>query len=253
MVSNAWYETYSCKVDARYKAFRLAVAGVEGVVESNNDPPPGANVPPPRVLLDEMFVSEAVNATMGFKNVGCFRKKLAETTERPGVPSSDEQPICQEAWGVQCEIYGAQLASDIAFDITPTVKLHWYEGVEPWGYENWKDRPGANSAQLSRATDTGDDRYVYRSSMSKSPDAVVPMSLTAPTYVQYTLEVVFYTADSNCRCSDFFCDFFAEFFGNVLENHFEASEAIDELCCLFNGACFFFCSAFLLEVFCGLR
>ena len=196
MVSNAWYETYSCKMDARYKAFRLAVAGVEGVVESNNDPPSGANVPPPRVLLDEMFVSEAVNATMGFKNVGCFRKKLAETTERPGVPSSDEQPICQEAWGVQCEIYGAQLASDIAFDITPTVKLHWYEGVEPWGYENWKDRPGANSAQLSRATDTGDDRYVYRSSMSKSPDAVVPMSLTAPTYVQYTLEVVFYTKEN---------------------------------------------------------
>jgi len=196
MVSNAWYETYSCKVDARYKAFRLAVAGVEGVVESNNDPPSGANVPPPRVLLDEMFVSEAVNATMGFKHVGCFRKKLAETTERQGVPSSDEQPICQEAWGVQCEIYGAQLASDIAFDITPTVKLHWYEGVEPWGYENWKDRPGANSAQLSRATDTGDDRYVYRSSMSKSPDAVVPMSLTAPTYVQYTLEVVFYTKEN---------------------------------------------------------
>ena len=61
------------------------------------------------------------------------------------------------------------------------------------------------------------------------------------------------SADSNCRCSDFFCDFCAEFFRDVLKDHFEASETIDELCSLFDGARFFFCSAFLLEVFCGLR
>ena len=199
MVSNAWYETYRAKMDPKYKSFRLAVAGVTNIVDASgggNELPAGAHYPPPRVLLDEIFVSEAVNAIMGFRNVGCFRKKLSETTERPDVPSPDEQPICQESWGVQCEIYGAQLASDIAFDITPKVKLHWYEGVDPWGYDNWKDRPGAHSALLSRATGTDEDRFVYRSSMRQSPDAVVPMSLTAPTYVQYTLEVVFYTKEN---------------------------------------------------------
>ena len=200
MVSNAWYETYRAKMDPRYKAFRLAVAGVEGVVENSdgggNGLPVGAYDPPPRVLLDEMFVSEAVNAIMGFKNVGCFRHDMSGLGEVPNVPSRDEQPICEEAWGVQCEIYGAQLASDIDFTHTPRVKLHWFNGIAPWGYENWKDSPGANSAWLSRAIETEEDRFVYRSTMRTSPDAVVPMSFVAPSYVQYTLEVVFYTKEN---------------------------------------------------------
>ena len=200
MVSNAWYETYRAKMDPRYKAFRLAVAGVEGVVENSdgggNGLPVGAYDPPPRVLLDEMFVSEAVNAIMGFKNVGCFRHDMSGLGEVPNVPSRDEQPICEEAWGVQCEIYGAQLASDIDFTHTPRVKLHWFNGIAPWGYENWKDSPGANSAWLSRAIETDEDRFVYRSTMRTSPDAVVPMSFVAPSYVQYTLEVVFYTKEN---------------------------------------------------------
>lgn len=200
MISNSWYETYTCKMDSRYKAFRLAVAGVEGVVETadggGNGLPPGANDPPPRVLLDELYVCEAINAIMGFKNVGCFRHDMSGLGEVPNVPSAGEQPLCEEAWGVQCEIYGAQLASDIDFSHTPRVKLYWYEGIYPWGFENWRDSANAHSAWLSRAIETEEDRYVYRSSMRTSPDAVVPMSLTAPTYVQYMLEVVFYTKEN---------------------------------------------------------
>ena len=200
MVSNDWYETYSCKIDSRFKAFRLAVAGVEGVVETadggGNGLPDGAYNPPPRVLLDEMFVCEAINAIMGFKNVGCFRHDMSGLGEVPNVPSADEQPLCEEAWGVQCEIYGAQLASDIDFSHTPRVKLHWYEDISPWGFENWKDNAKAHSAWLSRAIETEEDRYVYRSSMRTSPDAVVPMSIVAPTRVQYMLEVVFYTKEN---------------------------------------------------------
>ena len=200
MVSNAWYETYRAKMDPKYKSFRLAVAGVEGVVEDSdgggNGLPAGANDPPPRVLLDEMFVSEAVNAIMGFKHVGCFRHDMSGLGVVPNVPSRDEQPICEEAWGVQCEIYGAQLASDIDFTHTPRVKLHWFDGIAPWGYENWKDSPSAHSAWLSRAIETDEDRFVYRSTMRTSPDAVIPMSLAAPSYVQYTLEVVFYTKEN---------------------------------------------------------
>ena len=200
MISNAWYETYSCKMDSRYKAFRLAVAGVDGIVETadggGNGLPPGAYDPPPRVLLDELYVCEAINAIMGFKNVGCFRHDMSGLGEVPNVPSAGEQPLCEEAWGVQCEIYGAQLASDIDFSHTPRVKLYWYEGVYPWGFENWRDSANAHSAWLSRAIETEEDRYVYRSSMRTSPDAIVPMSVSAPSYVQYMLEVVFYTKEN---------------------------------------------------------
>ena len=59
--------------------------------------------------------------------------------------------------------------------------------------------------------------------------------------------------DSDGGCGDFFCDFRTEFFGNVLEDHFEATETVNVLGRLFDGASFFFGSAFLLEVFGGLR
>ena len=200
MVTNDWYETYRCKMDSRYKAFRLAVAGVYGIDETSdgggNGLPDGAYDPPPRVLIDEMYVCEAINATMGFKGVGCFRHDMSGLGEVPHVPSKGEQPICGESWGVQCEIYGAQLASDIDFSHTPRVKLHWFDGIYPWGFENWKDSPSAHSAWLSRAIETEEDRYVYRSCMRTSPDAVVPMSTVAPSYVQYMLEVVFYTKEN---------------------------------------------------------
>ena len=210
-VTNDWYETYSYKTDPgeSYKAFRLAVVGILGIQEDisggGNARIPGAADPPVRVLLDQLFVSEAVRARMGFKNVGCFKSDMAGTTEVPGVPGTGEQPLCGEAWGVQCEIYGAQLASDIDFDRKPRVRLHWFDesktgsvegGVSPWGYEKWKDSSGHKSAWLTQTTDSTDGHYVYRSSQRTSPEAVVGASMNPPRYVQYTLEVVYYTKGS---------------------------------------------------------
>ena len=210
-VTNDWYETYSYKTDPgqSYRAFRLAVVGVTGIQEDisggGNGRVPGAADPPVRVLLDELFVSEAVRARMGFRNVGCFKSDMAGTTEVPNVPSAGEQPLCNEAWGVQCEIYGAQLASDIDFDRKPRVCLHWFDqgkggtvegGFSPWGYDKWKDLPGHKSAWLSLATDWSDGHYVYRSSQRTSPEAVIGISTAAPSYVQYMLEVVYYTKGS---------------------------------------------------------
>ena len=210
-VTNDWYETYSYKTDPgeSYKAFRLAVVGILGIQEDisggGNARIPGAADPPVRVLLDQLFVSEAVRARMGFKNVGCFKRDMAGTTEVPGVPSTTEQPLCGEAWGVQCEIYGAQLASDIDFEHTPQVRLHWFDpgiggtvegGVSPWGYDKWKDSSGHKSALLSPATDSHEGHYVYRSSQRTSPGAVIGASMNPPRYVQYTLEVVYYTKGS---------------------------------------------------------
>lgn len=210
-VTNDWYETYSYKTDPgeSYKAFRLAVVGIVGIQEDisggGNARIPGAADPPVRVLLDQMFVSEAVRARMGFRNVGCFKSDMAGTTEVPNVPSTTEQPLCGEAWGVQCEIYGAQLASDIDFDRKPRVCLHWFDqgkngtvegGLSPWGYDNWKDSSGHKSAWLTQTTDSTDGHYVYRSSQRTSPEAVIGASTNPPRYVQYTLEVVYYTKGS---------------------------------------------------------
>ena len=217
-VSNAWYETYSYKTDPgqNYKAFRLAVVGVEGVQEKpsggGNGGMPDDGRKPERVLLDELFVSEAIRARMGFRNVGCFKSHMSDLGEVPNVPSRLEQPLCGEAWGVQCEIYGAQLASDIDFDHTPRVRLHWFDkgsgvvsgGVSPWGYEKWKDEGSFHkSAWLVQADGVEDGRYVFRSSLMKSPDSVISMSTAAPTYVQYTLEVVFYTKGSSVPVTNF--------------------------------------------------
>ena len=215
-VTNDWYETYSYKTDPgqEYKAFRLAVVGVEGIQDAsgggNGGLPDGRT--PERVLVDEMFVSEAVRARMGFRNVGCFKSNMSSTGEVPNVPSRKEQPMCGEAWGVQCEIYGAQLASDIDFDHTPRVKLHWFDkggsvvtgGWSPWGYEKWKDQgPYHKSAWLVQATDVEEGRYVYRSSLMKSPESVISIATAAPTYVQYMLEVVFYTKGSSVPVTNF--------------------------------------------------
>jgi len=203
-VTNSFYETYSYKTDPGkdYKAFRLVVAGF--IADVNEKYGPDVATPAERVLVDDLLVSEAVRACMGFRNVGCFKSDITGTSEVPNVPSRLEQPLCEEAWGVQCEIYGKELADEIDFERTPIVRLHWFDrgkevvtgGRSPWGFENWRDlseSEGHKSASLIRATGTAEDRFVYRSSQRACPDAVIGMSLSAPTYVQYMLEVVYYT------------------------------------------------------------
>ena len=200
-VTNSLYETYSFKTPSEtFRALRLAISGVDDLTEDpsksgGNEIPEGISAPQ-RVLVDEVFVCEAVLPRMGFKNVGCFSVDMSKTTEVPGVPSAARQPLCGEAWGVQCEVYAAQLASDIDLSYDPRVRFHWFLGSIPWGYENWKDKTtaeGRHSEWLSRATDTDSNRFVYRSSLRTSPNAVVSMSTVAPTYAQYMLEVVYYT------------------------------------------------------------
>ena len=205
-VTNSWYETYSFKTPSEtFRAIRLAISGVEDVTEGpsggGNNLPEGISEPQ-RVLVDEVFVCEAILPRMGFKNVGCFSVDMSKTTEVTGVPSAARQPLCGEAWGVQCEVYAAQLASDIDLSYDPRVRFHWFMGSVPWGYENWKEKTtaeGRHSEWLSRATDTDRNRFVYRSSLRTSPNAVVSMSTVAPTYAQYMLEVVYYTVGGALR------------------------------------------------------
>lgn len=197
VVSNDTYTTYTYKTEpgSTYAAFRLGVTGVPGVISTNpqNQSPEGYDYPV-RVLIDEVLVSEAIRASLAFRGVGAFRSNLETTGFVPNVPSQGEQPLLGESWGVQCEIFAAQLAGEIDFDRKPIVKLHWYEDEYPWGFENWRTNKAAKSAVLARATETN---LIYRSSYRTSPDAVIPPSFASTKTVQYELEVVYYTIGSD--------------------------------------------------------
>ena len=204
------YQTYAYKTgpSSRYAAFRLGVSGVPGVVKHPGSVVPEGYDSPVRVMIDEVSVCEAVYARMAFKNVGTIRNRdtdeaLNRATYVAGVPGKAWQPLCNEGWGVQCEVYAAQLANEIDTTIPPVVILHWFEGKEPWGFGQWKDKTKAEghfSAALSVATDTNG---VYRSSYVTSPEAVVPMSLLPGTVVQYMLEVRYRQASSGAVSTNF--------------------------------------------------
>ena len=109
---------------------------------------------PIRVLIDEVAVTEAIRPRVGFRGVGAFRSDMNGLEEVPGVPSEAEQPLCNEGWGVQCEIFKAQLPDKIDLDSTnypPVVILHWYPGEDVWGYSNWKTNSAARHVELMRA------------------------------------------------------------------------------------------------------
>ncbi len=219
VISNTVFETFShsCTQGETYCAFRLAVTGVDTVTggeppqnweeyyRETYNPAPTCGEKPVRVLLDEIVVSEAIKAKMGFRNVGAFRNydylTGVNNGEVPNVPSRSEQPLVGEAWGVQAEIYAMTMAEDVDLTREPRVCLHWYVGEYPWGYRNWKDLPDAHSGWMSRAETAEPNRMVYRSSYIDSPAAVVSMSRSAPTIVQYILEVEYYVKDKDGRTS----------------------------------------------------
>lgn len=203
IVSNSTYTTYTKKTEPgkEYKAFRLAVTGVKGVISANppNYAPEGYDEPV-RVLIDEVLVSEAIRARFEFRRVGAFRKGLDTMTFIPNVPSMEQQPMAGESWGVQCEVYPSQLADEIDLTRKPIVKLHWFEGEIPWGYNNWRSNNLAKSAYLAEATDTNG---FYRSSYRLAQDAVIETISKKSTTVQYELEVIYYTKGSQTPQTNF--------------------------------------------------
>jgi hypothetical protein len=206
IISNTTYTTYSVKTvkDDNYRAFRLCVEGVDGVKRAGDKPiVDGEERDPVRVLIDEVVVSEAIRCRMAFRNVSAFRTTvdraadLANNNFIEDVTNVKFQPLCHEGWGVQAEIYAAQLGKEINWDRTPQVYLYWHNGTYPWGFENWKADAVAkgNVARLARAD--GTDKMVYRSSYTDAPDAVIDMSITPGETVQYSLEVVYWQVGDN--------------------------------------------------------
>ena len=203
-VTNTVFTTYSYKTEPgdTYAAFRLAVTGVPGVSDPYmaNPAPEGYDLPV-RVLLDEVLVMEAVRPRVGFRFVGAFRNDLSGTGWVPGVPGVDEQPMCGESFGIQCEVYASQLPDEIDFSRNPLVRLYWIEGFTPWGFDNWRTNSAAKSAWLARATGTN---LIYRSSYTTAPDAIItPLSTASGTTVQYGLEVIYYEVGADRPMTNF--------------------------------------------------
>ena len=182
-ITNNAFETYSYKANqgSTFSAFRLGV------------PLYGDNVE--RVIIDEFLVCEAVDPAVKFRNVGAFRNHMSDLTVIEGVPTAKEQPLCNESWGVQCEVYAAQLPDEVDFVARPPqVFLSWYKGILPWGYDNWKDYDAPQGkkkfrVQLTRVEGTN---LVFRSTNLGLGDNVIPASTVAGEVVQYMLEVVYY-------------------------------------------------------------
>ncbi|MBO4448544.1 MAG: hypothetical protein J5807_03560 [Kiritimatiellae bacterium] len=177
-ITNDAFETYTYKTPpgGTYSAFRLAV--------------PLGEEDPQRVIIDEFLVCEAVRPNLKFRNVGAFRSNISGSAFVPNVPSKGEQPLCNESWGVQCEVYASQLADEVDFTARePKVYLSWFKGPLPWGYDAWKVLPGAKRVQLPAASDSN---LVFRSTNLGRGDSVIPASTTAGEVVQYMLEVVYY-------------------------------------------------------------
>ena len=211
VISNDCYalQSYKTHPGDDYMAFRIAVIGVEGVdpnYAERKQLPPGEVW---RVLIDEVAVSEAVRGKVGFFDVGAFRTPLDKQTYVTNVLDVVQQPMCEEAWSVQCEIRAVQLEEEIRLGDDTEVTMYWFVtnhsslSSSNWGYEKWKDLKGkARSAPLRRIANSDlpadkKGRFLFRGSYPETGSAVVEPSFKSGTVVQYMLEVKYSTADGD--------------------------------------------------------
>lgn len=206
-VTNDVFTTYSYKAGAtnEFLAFRLVATDVTGAYDNElqNGGFVTPRTKPVRVLIDDVTVLQAIVAEMAFRNVGAFRGAnsrdhvMEHYAIVTNVPSAAEQPLCGEPWGIQCEIYASQLGDEIYLNLDdpPTVKLHYFVGDSPWGYDNWKDNAAAKSFELNICTNSTLTNLFYRSAFPDDEDRRLPVieDAYAPAVVQYMLEVVYTT------------------------------------------------------------
>lgn len=205
------YETFSYKTNPNenYAAFRFAVLGVEDIDSPLSGDGGTDYSNPARVLIDELLVSEAVRARVGFRNAGTFRFVDDHGYDFLGivqdVPSENEQPLCGEDFGVQCEVYKAQLPDEIDFTRDVRVRLHWFEGKNPWGFENWRTNKNAQSGWLRLAEDATDSNLVFRTYYPASGGEIIYPKQPTPsgTVLQYALEVIYYQVGNDVAATNY--------------------------------------------------
>lgn len=209
VISNTVYTTYSYRAkgeDTKYNAFRLGVTGVSEVNPGARGPAPTEGETPVRVMIDEIVVTESIFPKMGFKYVYPVRTNLESNEVSPvyledeGRANFREQPLLGENWTIQTEIMTKRLPDEIDLTREPEVTISWYEGEEPWGYNQWKNLKGAKTAKLERAEG---ESMVYRGSFKVASDAVADASEESLyAVVQYTAHVTYYSPTGESYTSE---------------------------------------------------
>ena len=174
---------YRAPQNQRFAAIRLAV---DDVIESAD----GA-AKPVKVLLDEVIVSEKTESTVGFAYARPFRSQLDRDVAlaEAVVKGANEQPLCGESWGVQAQLKVDQFDKDVDLARGFKVKLRYFVGATPWGYESWKGLKEASKAAELKLVDEAN--LVYRSTVT-DPATVVKPTVTPNTIVQFMLTVEYW-------------------------------------------------------------
>jgi len=210
-ISDPYYRTYTYKtaVNQDFEVLRFVVVGVKNGDDdlpphgSTTDPGYGAD-PVVRVALDDIVVTEALRPKVAFKNVFAFRggdtADFLDDKYVNGFNDPSAQPLAEESWGVQAEVYASQLPDEVDFDAGVKVTLYWYAGIDPWGFQNWETADGVHSAELAICSDTN---LAFRSSYAQGCDKSVIGGYPAGTQVQYMLKVEYKVMGSDDYVSSY--------------------------------------------------
>lgn len=127
-----------------------------------------------RAVIDEVAVTERIVPSVIFSHVRPFRNLLDTFEEVYDIEEAEEQPLCDEQWGVQCELTLQQVEKVIN---TGSIRVFCDYYIEKypklsekgkffanWGYGNWKDKPaGDNRGTIELfPVETEEGRLVYR-------------------------------------------------------------------------------------------
>ena len=142
-----------------------------------------------RVWVDEVTASEPIVPRLVFRDVRPFRSHIGDIPAYPvtNVTDLSEQPILGESWGVQATVEPQQMSDELKPE---TVKVYaaFYRGISPWGYEQWKDKPGVVKVELEKVASNLVFRSTYNNVASVIGPDMTPNGVFPNNVWQYSLQ-----------------------------------------------------------------
>ena len=182
-ITNTTYQTFKWSTTddtTKFYAVRLEVNG------SRHGRSPGSpaswekpkEVPIERVWVDEITASEPIAPRIVFRDVRPFRSGLSDTVNpKPvtNVTDLSEQPILGESWGLQATVEPQQMSDELKEE---TVKVYcaFYNGISPWGFNNW-----SNKVSFIELEKVGSN-LVFRSTYNNAASIIGPDMATSGVF-----------------------------------------------------------------------
>ncbi|MDO5320176.1 MAG: hypothetical protein Q4G65_16235, partial [bacterium] len=194
-ITNTTYQTYKWSTtddNTKIYAIRLEVnASRHGrnpsssAVQSWEKP---RVTPIQRVWVDEVTASEPIVPRLVFRDVRPFRSHIGDIPAYPvtNVTDLSEQPILGESWGVQATVEPQQMSDELKPE---TVKVYaaFYRGISPWGFDQWKDKPGVVQVELEKVASNLVFRSTYNNVASVIGPDMTPNGVFPNNVWQYSL------------------------------------------------------------------